>query len=64
MPKKFVTGWAEYHRREKTPPAHAGGSSRIGPAPHSPGKVAGTLFYLKWTFAYVVWRGAVFGGEF
>lgn len=36
MSQKNFTGWAEYRRRQKTPPAHAAGTSRLGLAPLPP----------------------------
>jgi len=64
MAQKNFTGWPEYRRREKTPPAHAVEPSRIGPAPTPPEKSRGTLSYLKRTFAFAAWWRPVFGGEF
>jgi hypothetical protein len=66
MAQKNFTGWAEYRRREKTPPAHAVGSSRVGPAPHSPRKVAGDSILFKTDFCIRRMTWAVFwgGGSF
>lgn len=51
MSQKNFTGWPEYRRRQKNPPAHAAGPSRIGLAPLPPQKTrGGDLFYLKRNF--------------
>ncbi len=65
MAQKNFTGWAEYRRRRKTPPAHAAGPSRVGLAPLPPRKFAGgDLFYLKRTFNIAArWR-PIFWDEF